>query len=242
VTTVVQTSPRPITALFVAAAMTFPLAMALVYFAAMGGTGKASRAQQATYAAGKVIQFSLPVLFFALVAQRWPARDRPSAGGLLLGVGFGLLVGAAILGAYFGWLRSSPLLAQAPARIRGKMEEFGVASPAAFLALAAFLSIAHSFLEEYYWRWFVFGQLRTLVPVAPAIVLSSLGFMAHHVVIVWAYLPLLGVVLASIGIAMGGAAWAWLYHRAGSLVAPWVSHAIIDLAIFVIGWDVLRST
>jgi membrane protease YdiL (CAAX protease family) len=32
----------------------------------------------------------------------------------------------------------------------------------------------------------------------------------------------------------------WLYHRSGSLLAPWVSHALVDAALVVIGWDVLR--
>ncbi|MFO0845518.1 MAG: CPBP family intramembrane glutamic endopeptidase [Gemmataceae bacterium] len=98
-------------------------------------------------------------------------------------------------------------------------------------------------MEPPYWRWFVFGRLRTLVTLTPAIVLSSLGFMSHHVLIVWAYLPdrvLTGVVPASLAVAAGGAAWAWLYHRAGSLLAPWVSHALVDAALFVIGWDVLQ--
>jgi membrane protease YdiL (CAAX protease family) len=237
--------PRGTTLAFVLVAMAFPTAMALVYFLAMGGTGKPNPVQQFTYAAGKAVQFSLPLLFLAFVLRTWPRWSRPGASGLLLGIGFGLLVGGAMLAAYYGGLRSSRMLAQAPGRIRAKMEEFGVGSPAGFLALAVFLSVAHSFLEEYYWRWFVFGRLRTLVPLAPAILVSSLGFMSHHVLIVWAYLPdrvLTGVVPASLAVAAGGAAWAWLYHRADSLLAPWVSHALVDAALFVIGWDILQRT
>jgi uncharacterized protein len=35
----------------------------------------------------------------------------------------------------------------------------------------------------------------------------------------------------------GGAFWAWLYHRSGNLIAPWLSHALIDAAIFTVGYD-----
>ncbi|MFO0845521.1 MAG: hypothetical protein U0797_24580 [Gemmataceae bacterium] len=141
--------PRRPTLAFVAVAMAFPTAMALVYFLTMGGTGKPNLAQQLTYAASKAVQFSLPLIFLAVVARRRPEWRWPSTDGLLLGVAFGLLVGGAMLAAYYGGLRSSRLLAQAPGRIRAKMDEFGVGSPASFLALAAFLSLAHSFLEEY---------------------------------------------------------------------------------------------
>jgi membrane protease YdiL (CAAX protease family) len=41
-------------------------------------------------------------------------------------------------------------------------------------------------------------------------------------------------------IAVGGAVWAWLYDRSGSLLAPWISHALIDGALFVVGWDMVQ--
>ena len=45
--------------------------------------------------------------------------------------------------------------------------------------------------------------------------------------------------LFSLAIAIGGAAWAWLYHRSGSLVGPWLSHLLVDAAIFVIGYHLV---
>jgi membrane protease YdiL (CAAX protease family) len=227
----------------IAFAMLFPTIMAWAYFLRLGGSGQPNLTQQATYALGKTIQFLLPIFFLAFIARRWPIWKGDHWRGLLWGLGFGLLVSGAMLAAYHGGLRSSKLLAEAPARIRAKMEEFGVASPVGFLGLSLFLSIAHSFLEEYYWRWFVFGQLRNLVPVSLAILLSSLGFMSHHVLVLWAYFPdkiLTAVVPASVAIAVGGAVWAWLYHRAGSLLAPWLSHALVDAALVLIGWDMLQ--
>jgi membrane protease YdiL (CAAX protease family) len=227
----------------VAIAMTLPTALAWVYFLALGGTGRPNAFQQAVYAAGKIVQFSIPLLFVAFVSRRWPVWQRPTARELLLGLGAGVLVGAALLATYHGWLRSAPLLAGAGERIRQKLGEFGVSTPAAFLALAGFLCVAHSFLEEYYWRWFVFGRLSELVTVGAAIALSSVGFMAHHVLVLWAYLPdrvLTGVVPGSLGVAAAGAGWAWLYHRTGGLAAPWLSHALIDAALFAIGWDMLQ--
>jgi membrane protease YdiL (CAAX protease family) len=236
--------PRLATALAVAVALLFPTAMASVYFLALGGTGRHNLLQQIAYGAGKTFQFAIPLLFLVLVERRRPEWQRPNTSGLLLGVGFGVLVGALILGAWYAGLHSSRVAEQASARLRVKLAEFGITSGVEYLALCVFLCVAHSFLEEYYWRWFVFGRLRTLLPLWPAVVVSSLGFMAHHVLIVWAYVPdriLTAVLPASLAVAVGGAVWAWLYERSGSLVAPWISHALIDAALFVVGWDMMRS-
>ena len=90
------------------------------------------------------------------------------------------------------------------------------------------------------------GEGGRLVPVTASVALSSLAFMAHHVVVLWVYLPggwWTAVVPFSLCVAGGGAVWAWLYDRTGSLYAPWVSHLLVDAAIFLIGYDLcfLRS-
>ena len=47
-----------------------------------------------------------------------------------------------------------------------KVRGFGVGSVWAYAALTLFYSAIHSGLEEYYWRWFVFGQLRQMTTPA----------------------------------------------------------------------------
>jgi membrane protease YdiL (CAAX protease family) len=121
---------------------------------------------------------------------------------------------------------------------------FGLDSVSKFVALGVFYSLAHSLLEEYYWRWFVFGQLRSLVRLWPAIIVASLGFMAHHVLVLslyfgWWTWPTL---LFSACVAVGGAFWAWLYDRTGSLLGPWLSHLLVDAGIFFIGFELVRSS
>jgi hypothetical protein len=67
--------------------------------------------------------------------------------------------------------------------------------------------------------------------------------MAHHVIVLGVYLPGRFVSRAlpfSLAIAVGGAVWAWLYGRADSLYPSWLSHLLVDAAIFVIGWDLLQ--
>jgi membrane protease YdiL (CAAX protease family) len=173
---------------------------------------------------------------------RWLQVQRPRFSGLRPALIFGLAVAAVMLGVYFGALRGTRLLEKTPAMVRHKLEQVDMATPECYVVLAVFVVAAHSLLEEYYWRWFVFGGLRLFLSLAPAMLLSSLAFMAHHVVVLYVYLPgkfWSAALPFALGIAAGGAVWAWLYERNGSLGAPWLSHLIIDAAIFAIGWDLL---
>ena len=108
--------------------------------------------------------------------------------------------------------------------------------------MTLFLAGVHSLMEEYYWRWFVFRELKGLLAPGAAIALSSLAFMAHHVIILWIYLPgrfLTAVVPFSLCVALGGAAWAWLYERSGTLYTPWLSHLLVDVAILAVGYEMV---
>jgi membrane protease YdiL (CAAX protease family) len=237
---------RRLTTALLAVAMTFPTLMAWLYFKQLGGqAGTANWLQQAAYTGGKIVQFALPVLWLWLTQRKLWATRRPRFTGWPVGVGFGLLVSASILALYFGHLRGSHVLAHTPEKLRAKLQEFGIDTPAAYLALASFIVVIHSLLEEYYWRWFVFGRLRMLIPFGAAVTLSSLAFMSHHVVLLDVYLPgrFFSTALPfSLCIAVGGAVWAWLYARADSVWSPWLSHALIDGALIVIGWEmVFRS-
>jgi hypothetical protein len=226
-------------------AMLFPTLVAWLYFLVLArGGGQANPWQQFTYGAGKCVQFAFPVLFLWASEGRFPRPRRPHFAGLLPGLAFGLAVAALTFGLYFGVLRHSALLARTPDQIRQKLQEFGADSAPGYVLLGAFLCVAHSLLEEYYWRWFIFGRLRKLLPLAPALLLASLAFMAHHVIVLSVFFPgqfLSAALPLSLGIAAGGVVWALLYERTRSVWSPWLSHLLVDAAILVIGWELLRQ-
>jgi membrane protease YdiL (CAAX protease family) len=234
-------------------AMTYPAVMAWLYFVVLAGPPRdpaspepprANPAFQAGFAAGKAVQFAFPLLFVWLVEGRRPRPGAPTFRGAGLGLTFGLLVAAAILLVYHGFLHGYLAGLGAASRVRAKVEDFGLDSPGGFLVMAVFISAVHSLLEEYYWRWFVFGRLRHMIPVGAAAVVSGLAFMAHHVIVLAVYFPghsqfFTTVLPFSLAVAGGGVVWAWLYHQTGSIYAPWLSHTVIDLAIMAVGYDML---
>jgi membrane protease YdiL (CAAX protease family) len=180
------------------------------------------------------------LLQLCLPRSRWFRRN---AGMLALGVGFGLLVLAAMFGLYQLVWKSNPLLAGAGQAIRQKIVGLGLDRLWVYVAVGVFYALCHSALEEYYWRWFVFGQLRSRVRALSAVAISSLAFMAHHVILLATYFGWSSpwTYAFSLSVALGGAVWAWLYERSGSLIGPWLSHLVVDAAIFLVGYGLARD-
>jgi membrane protease YdiL (CAAX protease family) len=222
-------------------AMMAPAVLTWVYFVALGGAKE--QYQQLAYGAEKAIQAALPLVWIGLVRReriRWP---RPNAEGLWLGVMFSVVVVGAMAALYFAWIRPSGQFIEHGQKMAEKLRGIGITTPAAYGVMAIAYSLVHSLFEEYYWRWFVFGRLRNLIPVNSAIAISALAFTAHHVVVLgcyfgwgngWTY-------FFSASTAVGGAFWAWLYNRTGSIYGPWISHWLMDAGIFGIGYDLVRA-
>ncbi len=226
-------------------AMVFPTLMSWVYFIGLATqAGQPNPTALLAYGVGKGVQFTFP-FFYALLFDRSRLRpSAPTARGLGLAIGFGSLVAAGMFVLYAVWLRGTPLMEVAGRQIIGKLREFGLATPAGYVLFGGFISVVHSLFEEYYFRWFIFGGLKRYLRLSGAVALSALAFMAHHIVVLAVYFPgaaeFLTVVLPfSLCVAVGGAVWAWLYDRAQSLYAPWLSHLIVDVAIMVVGYDLM---
>lgn len=224
----------------IAFALVFPTLMTWLYF--VGLADSPAFLQQIAYAAGKTIQFGFPLFWVLRVrSEVWNGR-RQRSGTLRAGVGLGLATAAATVILYEVWLRPAGFFAGPDAQIRAKLAGLALDTAWGYAAIGFFYVFGHSFAEEYYWRWFVFRRLRKRASLLPALAASSLGFAAHHVVLLASYFgwdsP--ATYLFSLAVAVGGALWAWLYERGGSLVSPWVSHLLIDAGIFLVGYDIVR--
>jgi uncharacterized protein len=217
-------------------ALSFPSVMTWIYFVAMHG--RAAGAQQLAFTCGKAIQFLFPAVWVFLVERHRLEWTRPTRRGMAFGIVMGAVVSGIMLAVYFGGLAQTVEMKTTAADVKEKLIGFGVRTPGLMIAAGVFYALIHSLLEEYYWRWFVFGQLRRLIPTRAAIVVSSLGFMGHHVIVLeHRYLPWPWWALASLCVAVGGGIWAWLYERSGSILGPWMSHALVDAALFTIGYE-----
>ena len=217
-------------------AILFPTVVTWGYFVALAD--QPAIWQQLAAGFGKSIQFLFPLIWVIGVCRRPFALVKWSRRGLGFGVGFGCLVVAAMFAMYLMWLQPSRLFDSATEQILKKVTEIGISSRVTFLSVGLFYAFVHSGLEEYYWRWFVYGELKQQMPRGWAILFSSLGFMAHHVILLGIYFgfssPL--AYFFSAAVAVGGAVWAWWYDRQERILPCWVSHMIVDAGIFGLGY------
>jgi membrane protease YdiL (CAAX protease family) len=217
-------------------AAVLPTLAAAVYFVGMQGNPQARTA----YVAAKVVQFTLPLAWLATAGVRISGLlGRPSSRGVLQGLGLGALLGGSAAAWYFAWLAGSPLALEVASRIESALADFRISTPFAYLGMSAGLSLVHSFLEEYYWRWFVFQRASRWLPFPFAVALASAAFASHHLIVVARYLPperfWILAVPATAAIGLAGALWCWLFRRSGNLLAPWASHLVVDAVMMGLG-------
>ncbi len=222
-------------------AMVFPTVVTWIYFVLL--VDYPSWLQQTAAGIGKGIQFLLPVVWVFFVLREKFAWTQPNRRGAVLGIIFGAAVLAAIFGLYHLLLKPNGVFEGPAGPIRDKVRGLGLDTIWKYAALGTFYALCHSALEEYYWRWFVFKRLKERLSLWTAIAVSSLAFMAHHVILMatffgwvspWTY-------LFSLAVAVGGVFWAWLYARSGTLFGPWLSHLLVDAAIFTVGYDLVKD-
>ena len=190
------------------------------------------------YAACKATLYGLPFILWLKLERRRRPSFRTDLRGMLEGLASGTVIGAFILGLWFLILSETT----DTSRLLTVLDENGMGTPIKFWLFAAWLCIGNSLLEEFAFRWFVDGRLRNLglgwiwvLPISAAI------FTLHHVFVLAAYFGTTLTVLGSLGVFIGGVIWSLLHLRTSSLIPGWISHALVDVAIVVVGATMLAD-
>jgi len=216
-------------------ALLLPTLSALFYFVVF----KEAAVSKPIYVATKFF-----TIFWPVIATVWLLRRRLDFGGVAASghrrsLLPGLLVGLAIVAVMVAWMKSpwSQVILAGGAAVHTKVESLGFLDH--FLFFAAFIIILHSFIEEFYWRWFVFGNLRHVLPLPAAHALAAVGFAAHHLVVTCQYYPFWFALGLAACVAVGGLIWSLLFQRYNSLLGSWMSHLCVDAGLMWVGYQML---
>lgn len=183
------------------------------------------------YALTKLTLVLWPLLWLKSFRKIVSVKKRSAA--LSLGLVSGLLMAGLILGAYaLGLSPNGEAIAM-------KMASFSLSSPQLYILFALFLSLLHSLLEEYYWRWFVFNGLQIKFSWTWAAIIGSAAFAGHHYFILSEFFPLWLTLILGTGVGVGGFIWCWIYKKTGSLWSVYLSHVCVDAALMGIGYVIL---
>jgi len=186
------------------------------------------------YLFGKAWLYGLPLIWLLRIERRKLGWSPPRRGGFGVAALLGVLIGGAIWGAYALFLSGIDT-----GVIRQVAEEADIGTERRYILASLWLIVVNAPLEEYAFRWFIFSKARDLASAPVAIVISALIFTAHHVIILGAFFPWDVTVVAAAGVFVGGLVWSWCYHRFASIWPGALSHAIVDVAILAVGWQMI---
>ena len=244
-----------------------PTVGALFYFVIVpeGALGKS------VYTATKLFTLLYPVFFLRQIGLGGIIRRRREDStvewpGWRSVVVIGLVTGVAIAAVGF-LLMLTPMgemVREGAGRVAARAEGLGFKEH--FLLFAIFVSVIHSGLEEYYWRWFLYGQLRHKMtrrdseevlksyfsPEAlnwelgwkerpAAHLIAAVAFGGHHLIITLQFFPAALAFFLTACVVVGGLIWSIMYERQGTVVGCWVSHLCVDVMLMIIGFELIMG-
>ena len=219
-----------------------PTVGALFYFVIVpeGTLGKS------IYTATKLFTLLYPVFFLRQIGLGGIIRRRREDStvewpGWRSVVVIGLATGVAIAAVGF-LLMLTPLggmVREGAGRVAARAEGLGFKEH--FLLFAVFVSVIHSGLEEYYWRWFLYGQLRHKMTRRVAHLIAAVAFGGHHLIITLQFFPAALAFFLTACVVVGGLIWSIMYERQGTVVGCWVSHLCVDVMLMIIGFELIMG-
>lgn len=212
-------------------ALFFQLIGAYLYFIAYAD----STVSQIIYIVVKVLLVAWPLLWYRYYRlERFAYSRKQTSQSAKAGFGTGVFFIVVILVA---WL-VVPDIFQV---FKDQMDSLRVVDVVMkyYVPFALFISVVHSLLEEFYWRWFVLRGLSLRYPAVFAAMIGSAFFASHHYFIL---LPFFGAWISfgfTVAVGLAGFVWCIQYQKTGSFIGSWISHMLVDLVILTIGYFIL---
>jgi len=210
-------------------ALIFQFIGALFYFFILGDANVA----KSVYSFTKVLILLWPIFWVILMKCKLPGVTAKSnvSRSILFGGMFSVIL---VVGVLFVYRLFSGFFVSSGVDILAKVEDWNVGNY--YILFAVFVSIFHSALEEYYWRWFVLKGLMIKFSWFVSAFIGSIAFMSHHVIIISQFFSGWVVVLFSFIVFLLGFIWCFIYRKTGSLWGSWISHIFADAVLLYVGY------
>lgn len=184
----------------------------------------------------KVWIFGLPAFWHLRIDKNVFSRSPALNGGWAVSAGLGIVMAVVIMLAYV--LLGDTLVSDED--LIEILDPFGLTTPWKLMLAILFWVFINSVLEEFVFRWFITSKIEQLVSGKWLPILLSAGvFTLHHTIALAFFIDPLGNFLASLGVFIGGVIFSWIYIEYRSIWVAWVAHAIADVAVFAIAWQMV---
>ncbi|KND50976.1 MAG: CAAX amino terminal protease family protein [Parcubacteria bacterium C7867-007] len=153
-------------------------------------------------------------------------RSKELLPGLLIGAGSFIIIIAAyaILGPFIDF-----------SNIAHNLETKLGINASNFLFVGLYVIFINSLLEEFFFRGFMFLNLKDRISVWTAYILSAGAFAIYHVAIIKGWFNPALMALALLSLFVIGLVFNKLNSRSGHFLNSWIAHAMADSAIILVG-------
>lgn len=160
---------------------------------------------------------------------------RPKKKGLLPAIALGVGIYVLILGGYFLVSTFFDF-----SKIAGSLTENAGVTKDNFLYVSLYISFANSFLEEFFFRGFVFTNLKHHSGRKLAYIFSAAAFSLYHVAMMIGWFSPALFLLVMAGLVIGGMIFNWLNEKLDTIYCSWLTHMFANFAINTIGFMLLK--
>lgn len=103
-----------------------------------------------------------------------------------------------------------------------------------FIWIALYISFCNSFLEEFLFRFYSFIKLSDYMTKSIAYIFSAVIFAIYHIAMIGGSFPLPLLILALIGLSVGGGIFDYVDEKSKNIYNSWIIHMFADFAIMTI--------
>lgn len=160
---------------------------------------------------------------------------RPEMKGLIPAIGLGIGIYGVILGAYFIVRPFYDF-----SKIAGALTSNAGVTKENFLYVSLYISFVNSFLEEFFFRGFVFTNLKSLSGRKLAYWFSAGAFSLYHVAMMIGWFSPVLFLLVMAGLFIGGMIFNLLNEKLDTIYCSWLTHMFANFAINTVGFLLLR--
>ena len=111
-------------------------------------------------------------------------------------------------------------------------------NPSNLIFIGLYIIIVNSLLEEYFWRGFMFQELRNIVKPWLAYALTGIAFSFHHVMFYYNWFNLTFFLVVTIGLILYAVIMNFLLERYRDLFSCWIVHAFVDVVQIFIAFSI----
>ena len=109
-----------------------------------------------------------------------------------------------------------------------------------FMFVALYVSLVNSMLEEFFFRGFVFGNVKQSYSRKAAYLYSSFLFAAYHVTMMVGWFPTIILVLVIASLMVGGMIFNYLNEKYDTILVSWFVHMFANFSINTIGFILMK--